>query len=316
VQNRLGRLVPEAQITVAHGQMPEKDLARVMDEFSAGEIDVLVSTSIIESGLDFPNANTLIVDRADTFGLAQLYQLRGRVGRGATRAFAYFFRHGHFKPTEEALRRMEIIAEHSELGAGYSIAMRDLEMRGAGDILGTRQHGHIGAVGFHLYTRLLSHAVRRLKRERETGIHSDELPEAPEFLPVSIELPLAIAIPPEYVPDRNLRLQLYRRMAEIRELNAIDRLQEELSDRFGPAPQEVTNILYLLRVKLIAARAGVEAIGFSNGQIRLLKPGSADEEGLDLGPDIRRSKSSLWLLRDPDVDWRDRLLEVLRSLAA
>lgn len=314
-QNRLERLVPEAQITIAHGQMPERELAAVMERFAAGEIDVLVSTSIIESGLDFPNANTLIVARADTFGLAQLYQLRGRVGRGAARAYAYFFRHSHFKPTEEALRRMEIIAEHSQLGAGYSIAMRDLEMRGAGDILGTRQHGHIGAIGFHLYTRLLSHAVHRLKAEREAPVTLDGPAEMPPILPVSIELPLAIAIPTDFVPDRDLRLQLYRRVAEIRDLESIDALGEELADRFGPLPPEVGNILYMLRVKLLAAGAGVESVGIANGQIRLQMGSEEVERRFDLGPDVRQSRSGLWLQREPDGDWRARLIEVLSALA-
>ncbi len=150
----LKQLVPEARIAVAHGQMAETELAKRMEQFSQGEVDILLCTSIIESGLDIPNANTLIVDRADTFGLAQLYQLRGRVGRGAQRAYAYFFRHNRKSPTHEGRQRLETIAENTQLGAGYSIAMRDLEIRGTGDILGTRQHGHIAAVGFHLYTAL------------------------------------------------------------------------------------------------------------------------------------------------------------------
>jgi len=163
MRNHLEKLVPEARITIAHGQMAEHELSERMRQFTAGEVDVLLSTSIIESGLDIPNANTLIVDRADTFGLAQLYQLRGRVGRGAQRAYTYFFRHNKRPPTLEGRARLETIAENTQLGAGYSIAMRDLEIRGTGDILGTRQHGHIAAVGFHLYTRLLSDAVHRLR---------------------------------------------------------------------------------------------------------------------------------------------------------
>src|SRR5687767_3753218 len=161
----LNQLVPEAQVDVGHGQMPENQLADVMHRFNAGETDILLSTTIIESGLDIPNANTLIVDRADTFGLAQLYQLRGRVGRGAARAYSYFFRHNKLSPTLEGQQRLEVIAENTQLGAGYSIAMRDLEIRGAGDLLGTRQHGHIQAVGFHLYTRLLADAVRQIRRQ-------------------------------------------------------------------------------------------------------------------------------------------------------
>ncbi len=159
----LNKLVPEARVDIGHGQMAENQLASVMHRFNMGEIDILLCTTIIESGLDIPNANTLIVDRADTFGLAQLYQLRGRVGRGAMRAYAYFFRHNKMAPTQDGQQRLEVIAENTQLGAGYSIAMRDLEIRGAGDLLGTRQHGYIQSVGFHLYTRMLADAVRRLE---------------------------------------------------------------------------------------------------------------------------------------------------------
>jgi transcription-repair coupling factor (superfamily II helicase) len=178
MRRHLVKLIPEARITVAHGQMDENDLSKRMEQFTNGEVDILLSTSIIESGLDIPNANTLIVDRADTFGLAQLYQLRGRVGRGAQRAYAYFFRHRHRLPTLEGRQRLDTIAEYTQLGAGYSIAMRDLEIRGAGEILGTRQHGYIAAVGFHLYTRLLAEAVGQL---REDGRESFRLPPQPSL---------------------------------------------------------------------------------------------------------------------------------------
>ncbi|MBU4224387.1 MAG: transcription-repair coupling factor, partial [Chloroflexi bacterium] len=217
----LEKLVPEARIAIAHGQMPENELASVMRRFTAGGVDILLSTSIIESGLDIPNANTLIVDRGDAFGLTQLYQLRGRVGRGAVRAYAYFFRHNKLRPTPEGQERLEVIAENTQLGAGYSIAMRDLEMRGAGELLGTRQSGHIAAVGFHLYTRLLATAVRAIRQasgasnvERRTldvGLSTLE----PLGLPVNVDLPLAAGIPEEYVPDHNLRLRLYRRLADL-----------------------------------------------------------------------------------------------------
>ena len=167
VRHRLQRLVPEATFAVGHGQMREAELERVMLQFVAGEVDVLVCTSIIESGLDIPNANTLIAERADRFGLAQLYQLRGRVGRGAQRAYAYFF-HGRLsRLTSEARQRLDTIRETAELGAGYTIAMRDLEIRGAGDILGTRQSGQISTVGFNLYTRLLGRAVQEMRAQRE-----------------------------------------------------------------------------------------------------------------------------------------------------
>jgi transcription-repair coupling factor (superfamily II helicase) len=162
MKQHLNNLVPEARIAIAHGQMKEDELSRVMTQFTTGEVDVLLCTSIIESGLDIPNANTLIVDRGDTFGLAQLYQLRGRVGRAGQRAYAYFFKHRKKAPTPEGQERLETIAENVQLGAGYSIAMRDLEMRGAGEMLGTRQSGYIASVGFHLYTRMLSQAVQQL----------------------------------------------------------------------------------------------------------------------------------------------------------
>ena len=164
MQSHLLSLTPEARIAIAHGQMHENELSSVMTRFTKGDIDVLLCTSIIESGLDIPNANTLIVDRGDAFGLAQLYQLRGRVGRGGQRAYAYFFKHRKKLPTPEGQERLETIAENVQLGSGYSIAMRDLEMRGAGEMLGTRQSGYIASVGFHLYTRLLSQAVTALRK--------------------------------------------------------------------------------------------------------------------------------------------------------
>ncbi|MBI4730622.1 MAG: transcription-repair coupling factor [Chloroflexi bacterium] len=192
----LEKLVPEARISIGHGQMPEQELASVMHRFTAGDVDILLATSIIESGLDIPNANTLIVDRGDAFGLAQLYQLRGRVGRGAARAYAYFFRHRKLMPTPEGQERLEVIAENTQLGAGYSIAMRDLEMRGAGELLGTRQSGHIAAVGFHLYTRLLAVAVRTLRLSHGLSEPAQAgaltLPEV--GLPVNVDLPLAAGI--------------------------------------------------------------------------------------------------------------------------
>jgi transcription-repair coupling factor (superfamily II helicase) len=318
MSHRLQNLVPEAQIAVAHGQMRERELAEVMQSFARGEIDVLVSTSIIESGLDIPNANTLIVDRADRFGLSQLYQLRGRVGRGTARGFAYFFRHPTFRTKEDALQRLEIIAQHTQLGSGYAIAMHDLEMRGAGDILGTRQHGHIAAIGFHLYTRLLGDAVRRMKPEFEQPL-TVEAPTSglPELLPINIDLPLSSTIPPEYVADRDLRLQLYRRMAGIRSDRELDQLLLELGDRFGPPPIEVENLAYQLRVKMLAVKADVKSIAMENGQI-LLQLGKTTEDGEipDLGEDVRVSKRGVWISRQGGTDWPSRLVAVLEGLAA
>jgi transcription-repair coupling factor (superfamily II helicase) len=318
IKARLMRLIPEALLTIAHGQMPEKELSMVMERFANGEIDVLVCTSIIESGLDIPNANTLIVDRADRFGLAQLYQLRGRVGRGATQAYAYFFRHPRYRTTDEALYRLETIAEHSQLGAGYAIAMRDLEIRGAGDILGTRQHGHISAVGFHLYTRLLARAIRRLKEKYKLDVQdTPSLPYMVDLLPVTIEIPLPSAIPPDYIPERELRLQLYRRMAEVRSLEGIESLADELTDRFGPLPIEVENLLFQLRVRLYAVEAGVESISMENGQLLIHLPREKiDVNVLNLGSDIRLSKRGLWLARSDNQDWTSRLVEILKHLSS
>ncbi len=316
MHQRLVELMPEARIAIGHGQMPERELELVMSQFTQGEIDVLLSTSIIESGLDIPNANTLIVDRADTFGLAQLYQLRGRVGRGSARAYAYFFRHPHKRSTPEAMERLEIIAEHDQLGAGYSIAMRDLEIRGAGDILGTRQHGHIAAIGFHLYTRLLGEAVRRLRAQTGMDMQPPEDMGAQPLPPaISIDLPIPSAIPSEYVNDRSLRLQLYRRMAQLNSESEINNLTIELEDRFGPVPSQVENLLFQLKVKAVASRAGVESIAYQNNQI-LLQMGEdlVDLDITGLGGKIRRSKRGIWLRASDPNEWLAELLEVLIKL--
>jgi transcription-repair coupling factor (superfamily II helicase) len=321
----LEKLVPEARTGVAHGQMPEHELSAVMHRFTAGEIDVLLSTSIIESGLDIPNANTLIVDRADTFGLAQLYQLRGRVGRGAVRAYAYFFRHRKISPTPEGQQRLEVIAENTHLGAGYSIAMRDLEIRGAGELLGTRQHGFIQAVGFHLYTRLLADAVRRLRAERKlSGEVSGPVAvrptafDLPLSMPVNVDLPLAIGIPAEYIADQDLRLRLYRRIADLRDEAEIEMLAAEFEDRFGPLPEMVQNLLYQMRVKIRAERAGLAAVSWENGQIVLRYPlppdGKEPMRLSDLAADVRGGKGAYWCSFGKETNWPERLLEVLQQL--
>jgi transcription-repair coupling factor (superfamily II helicase) len=322
----LENLIPEARLGIAHGQMPEQQLARVMRQFTNGEIDILLSTSIIESGLDIPNANTLIVDRADTFGLAQLYQLRGRVGRGAMRAYAYFFRHRKLVPTIEGQQRLEVIAENTQLGAGYSIAMRDLEIRGAGELLGTRQHGHIQAIGFHLYTRMLADAVRRIRT-----LAGDRLPAdvhlgkdvadfaLPMSLPVSVDLPLPVGIPADYIPDQELRLRLYRRIADLRDKSEIDAMAVEFGDRFGSPPPSLQNLLYQMHIKLLAERAGLVSVSMENGQILLRHPATLEAEKTerlrDLGPEIRGGKNAYWLTFGRKPDWPDRLLEVLEELA-
>ena len=324
----LNQLVPEARVDVGHGQMPETQLAAVMHRFNMGEIDILLSTTIIESGLDIPNANTLIVDRADTFGLAQLYQLRGRVGRGAARAYSYFFRHRKLSPTQEGQQRLEVIAENTQLGAGYSIAMRDLEIRGAGDLLGTRQHGHIQAVGFHLYTRLLADAVRQIRRielTRKDGEIKDEGRKIevsfasltqPVSMPVNVDLPLAVGIPADYIPDQDLRLRLYRRIADLRDETEVDALASEFRDRFGQLPVMVQNLFYQMRIKLLAEKAGLSAISWESGQIVLKYPAVPDGKEAnrlaDLGPGIRGGKLAYWC--SFGEKWESKLLDTLKIL--
>jgi len=322
----LNQLVPEANVDIGHGQMPENQLSEVMHRFNNGDTDILLSTTIIESGLDIPNANTLIVDRADTFGLAQLYQLRGRVGRGAARAYSYFFRHNKLTPTVDGQQRLEVIAENTQLGAGYSIAMRDLEIRGAGELLGTRQSGHIQAVGFHLYTRLLADAVRRL---RVAGsMLKVENPAAqpsnfqtfnlqPMSMPVNVDLPLAVGIPAEYIPDQDLRLRLYRRIADLRDETEIDALASEFKDRFGELPEMTANLFYQMRVKLRAEKAGLSSINWESGQIVLRYPtptnGTELKRLADLGAGIRGGKSAYWC--SFGEEWEGKLLEVLGRIA-
>lgn len=310
VRRRLEQLVPEARIVVAHGQMRERDLERAMIRFVEGAADVLLCTTIIESGLDIPNANTLIVEQAERFGLAQLYQLRGRVGRGTRRAFAYFFTTPG-RLTEEARQRLETIREVGGLGAGYAIAMRDLELRGAGEILGTRQSGHIAAVGFDLYTRLLARAIEELRAKREGR------PPPPEPLSeIRLDLPLPMALPPDYVPDTALRLRLYRRLANLGSLEQIDEVEAELVDRFGPLPPRASNLIWALRVKVLAQAAGVRSILTENDHLVLY----ADWLGRTDRLRVQRRLGGLAHVGRRDVrlpltdDWQKRLWAVLERL--
>ncbi len=317
----LQKLVPEARYGIGHGQMEEHELAQVMHKFTHGEIDVLLCTSIIESGLDIPNANTLIVDRADTFGLAQLYQLRGRVGRGAQRAYAYFFRHRNRVATPEGQERLEVIAENTQLGAGYSIAMRDMEMRGAGELLGTRQHGYINSVGFHLYTQMLSSAVKIERKLRGLPDDSrDNIFVIKELsLPVAVDLPLPVEIPTEYIADQNTRLKLYRRMADISSPEQLDVMTEEMQDRFGEMPQEVENLFFQLRVKLLVERAGLASVNIENGQMVMRYPqlpeGFPQRNLPFINSSIRSGKNSYWMqINLEDESWQTELLESLKEI--
>lgn len=316
IRKQIEGLIPDAVVAIGHGQMSERQLEKIMVNFVEGNIDILISTTIIESGLDIPNANTLIVDRAEMFGLAQMYQLRGRVGRGARRAYAYFF-HGRWRTlNEDARARLEVIAENTQLGAGYTVAMRDMEIRGAGDLLGGNQSGHILAVGFDLYTRLLANAVKQRKAAKNGEAIPALLPEA-----TMIDVPLAAYVPTDYVPDGGLRLRLYRRMATLSSLPDIDEMAEELADRFGPIPDPVHNLLYQLRIKVLAEGAKVTAVTIEAGQIKIRVP---DLENIDrfrlqryLGETVRVSRKAIWMPRNLSThEWQIELVQVLERLAS
>jgi len=268
VSDKLQKLIPEAKIVIAHGQMPEEKLESVMADFIAGRYDVLVTTTIIQLGLDMPNVNTLIVNQADKFGLTQLYQLRGRVGRGTNQAYAYFLFDKGKQLTHQASKRLRTIFEATELGAGFGIAMKDLEIRGAGNLLGVKQSGHIAAVGFELYCQMLAEAVEELKA-RETGdtrvgVIVGEARQSP-----SIVLPLTAYIPEQYVPNLDTRLGLYRRLAAIERTEEIANMAQELRDRFGTLPQPVGNLLQIIEIKILAAKVGVESIHTQGKQVVL-----------------------------------------------
>jgi len=268
--SKLQDLVPEARIAIAHGRMPEEQLEKVMTDFIAGKHDILVTTTIIQLGLDMPNVNTLIIDRADRFGLAQLYQLRGRVGRGINQAYAYFFFDEGRQLTPQAYKRLRTIFEATELGSGFGIAMKDLEIRGAGNLLGVKQSGHIAALGFDLYCQLLAEAVEELKAKQTGEARKSVIAGEAKELP-SISLPLDAHIPEEYVPNLNTRLSLYHRLARVEHIEEVEDMAREFKDRFGPLPQPVDNLLYIMRIKVLAARAEVSSISTQGRQI-VIKP--------------------------------------------
>jgi transcription-repair coupling factor (superfamily II helicase) len=257
VASRVRALAPRARVEVAHGQMPERRLDEVMRRFAAGEVDVLVSTMIVESGLDVPNANTMIVNHAERFGLAQLYQLRGRVGRGHRRAYCYLLVPDRVDP--EAEYRLKVLEQHTELGSGYRIALRDLEFRGAGNLLGAEQSGYAHAVGFDLYLRWLAEAVEALKGEgRQGGPPPDVVYDAPAHLPDS------------YVPDEEAKVDFYRRLARAVRHDEIAQLRAELRDRFGPVPREAEGLLVVSELRALGQRLGLETVVVRGDEARLV----------------------------------------------
>ncbi len=381
--DRIQHLVPTARIRVAHGQMPERELEDAMLTFSEGEFDVLISTTIIENGLDIPNANTIIINRADHFGLAQLYQLRGRVGRSAQRGHCYLLYEKHTALSYDARRRLSAIMESSEeLGAGFRIAMRDLEIRGAGELLGARQHGNIDSVGFDLYTRLLAQAINEAKHKKarfdkamqngdeptdsaSDGVGDDlldpaeanpsitpsttpvvnDMPDTPFDVddplapPVQLDLPLDAQIPQTYIADDGLRLQLYRRIAGVTHLETLDEMRQELIDRFGKdeetgsVPEEVENLLFQIKVKILALKANVVRIGRELDQLVLrsealenmnrpamqrrirLGLGQIDDENIDPEQAARVARRAIYLPVDDEGNWKIALVRTLEIMA-
>jgi transcription-repair coupling factor (superfamily II helicase) len=253
---RVRRLMPEARLAIGHGQMSEDELASVMVDFEAGKYDVLVCTTIIESGLDIPNVNTILVERSDRFGLAQLYQLRGRVGRSGRRAYAYFLYDPRRSLTEQADKRLDVISGLHELGQGFKIALRDLEIRGAGNMLGTEQHGAIAAVGFEMYLQMLQSAVTKLRTGSEDTAVADVLSTAE----MNLDLPLDHFIPRSYIRDEKLRLGAYRQLAGAEDEEDLDSMLRSLKDRYGPEPAQLDNLAYSLRVKLRGQRMGLRGV--------------------------------------------------------
>ena len=256
IRDQIREIAPEASYTIGHGQMNEHDLEQRMAEFVAGNVDVLVCTTIIESGLDIPNANTIIINRADNFGLADLHQLRGRVGRYKNRAYAYFLVPPDKPITHKSIKRLKAIEEYSELGAGFKIAMRDLEIRGAGNILGTEQSGHIAAIGYDLYCKLLDQTVHQLKNE-----------PFPEPVTADIQISLDAFIPDDYAPDPTLKMGIYRKLASAADIDEIEDLVAELADRFGEPPEPVTNLIERHELRLLATRLGVTYIATRKGYL-------------------------------------------------
>jgi transcription-repair coupling factor (superfamily II helicase) len=305
---RVRRLVPGARVGIGHGQMAEGMLERVMLDFSEGKFDVLVCTTIIESGLDIPNANTIIIVRADTFGLAQLYQLRGRVGRSDRRAHAYLLHRRGMPLSPVARKRLHAIFSASDLGAGYQIALSDLEIRGAGNILGAEQHGFMAAVGFEMYTRLLAEAVDLLRGRRP----------APEPAPVRLDLPGSAYLPDDYVADSGAKLEAYRRFAAVRSEADAEALRADLRDRYGPIPQPVEGLFTAVRVRLAAEAAGVPEVRVEDRRVILKWTRMPDRRALGVALQVAglRPETASNQVRVPVAPGRDPIDVALRALQA
>jgi transcription-repair coupling factor (superfamily II helicase) len=277
MQLRIKELCPQARTLVGHGQMDEHELEEVMQQFVSGEADVLISTTIIESGLDIPNANTIIIDRADRFGLADLYQLRGRVGRAQHKAYAYLLLPREMMTQGEARKRINAIKQYSSLGAGFKIAMRDLEIRGAGNILGTAQSGHIINIGFDLYCALLKQAIAKLKGDQvrprlEVVLRTDFVTTREADYRASGEHAPAF-LPSSYIAESQPRIQAYRRLAEVAAQEQLDALRKTWRDRFGPLPEAAENLLTMTEIKLAAGARKITQVEAREGKLILTRGG-------------------------------------------
>jgi len=273
-RKRLMDLVPEVRIGVAHGQMKASELSSIMRSFATGEFEVLLCTTIIESGMDIPRANTILIDRADRFGLADLYQLRGRVGRSRHKAYAYFLLPAHGFIDSEARERIGAIRKHSGLGAGFNLALRDLEIRGAGNILGAAQSGHITAIGFGLYCQLLKRSIAKLEGEPATTLVDTEL--RLDFIRLAQTGSSAgdvALIPYEYIEEEVIRVGAYRRIAEATDSGELKALKEELQDRFGPPPAAVERLMRIAGIRLAASKREIQLVEVRDGKVKLLRNG-------------------------------------------
>jgi transcription-repair coupling factor (superfamily II helicase) len=310
---RIRRLVPEARVAVGHGQMAEDELAKVMVDFNQRRFDVLVCTTIIESGLDIPNVNTILVQNADRFGLSQLYQLRGRVGRAGKRAYSYLLFDPTRSLTENADKRLDVMSGLHELGMGFKIALRDLEIRGAGNLLGSEQHGAIAAVGFEMYVQMLGHAVQRLRSGGDEDLVKDVL-TTPEM---NLNLPLDHFIPRSYIRDERLRLQAYRELAAAEDEPQLDGIFRSLRDRYGSPPAQLDNLAYSLRVKLRGQRIGLRSVVADGPEVVLTVD---PDRPLDVDELVRRNAGRLRVtpnrlkLQRRGEGWRTDLLELLATM--
>ncbi|MFI5230323.1 MAG: TRCF domain-containing protein, partial [Gemmatimonadales bacterium] len=314
IADHVKRTVPRARIAVAHGQMREKELEDCMHAFVNGEVDVLVSTKIVESGLDVPNANTMFINRADHFGLAQLYQLRGRVGRSHRRAYCYLIVPDSVDPDAE--RRLQVLEHHTELGAGYRIALKDLEMRGAGNLLGAEQSGFVHAVGFDMYLRMLEDTVRRLMSGAA----------APRLVPSEVTIDIPNYLPDDYVVAQDAKIDVYRRLARFSDPSDIEALRTELRDRFGPLPVPAEAMLAQAQLRIIGAGLGIEGILVRGDEARItfrasatprVKGLSAAFHDVQFQAEVRRAVPlSLKLTRLGGAPMLDGLVRALRGVAA